>query len=81
MQARPELDDAVHHLAVAAPDRIDVDVSAVAYVGAVLPNFLAQVRKAMPAECVLTVSRPSPSTLFILRLTGMAKIARIEEAA
>ena len=81
MEARPELDDVVHHLTVAAPDRIDVDVSAVSYAGAVLPNFLVQVRQAVRAGSVLSVSRPSHETHFVLRVTDMAEIASIEEAA
>ncbi|SCL34230.1 anti-anti-sigma factor [Micromonospora nigra] len=80
MDARPQLDDAVHRLTVAAPDRVDIDVDALTYVGSDLPNFLVQVREAIPAGSVLTVSRPSPWTHRILRLTNMARIARIDDA-
>lgn len=80
MEARPQLDDAVHRLTVAAPDRIDIDVEALTYAGSVLPNFLVQLRRAIPAGSVLTVSRPSPWTHRILRVTNMAQIARIDDA-
>lgn len=79
IDARPRLDDAVRFLAVAAPQRIDVDVSGVTYVGSVLPNFLAQVRRAIPGGTVLTVSHPSPWIHFILRATDMATIASIDD--
>lgn len=79
IDARPELDDAILRLTVAAPERVDVDVAAVTYVGAVLPNFLVQIRGAIPATSVLTVSRPSHWTHFILRVTDMAEIASIDD--
>lgn len=80
MDTRPQLDDAVHRLAAAAPDRVDIDVYALTYAGSDLPNFLVQVRKAIPAGSVLTVSRPSPWTHRILRVTNMAEIAGIGDA-
>jgi anti-anti-sigma regulatory factor len=78
MDARPEVDDAVNRLTATA--RVDVDVAALTYVGSVLPNFLVQIRNAVPAGSVLTVSRPSPWTHFILRVTDMAQIAGIDDA-
>lgn len=80
MDARPELNDAVHRLTLAAPGLVDIDVDALTYVGSDLPNFLVQVRQGIPAGSVLTVSRPSPCTHRILSLTNMAQIARIDDA-
>ena len=59
---------------------LTVDVAAVAYVGAVLPNFLARVRQAVPATSLLTVSRPSLMTRFVLAVTDMTQIAKIDGA-
>jgi anti-anti-sigma regulatory factor len=78
--AWPELTDALHRLTEAAPGTIDLDVAAVRYVGSVLPNFLVQIRQTVPAASVITVSRPTFWTHFVLRATGIADIARIDEA-
>jgi anti-anti-sigma factor len=79
--ARPDLDEVVRQLTLAVPDRIDVDMSEVTFVGAVLPNFLVQIRQAMPARSVLTVSQPSPFALFVLHLSDLADIADIADVA
>jgi anti-anti-sigma regulatory factor len=79
IDAGPELGDALRRLAVAAADSVEVDVAAVRYVGSVLPNFLAQIHHAVPATSVITVSRPTLWAQFILRVTDMAEIAKIDE--
>jgi hypothetical protein len=78
-EPRPELDDAVDCLTVAAPERVDVDVAAVTRAGALLPTFLTRLRKAIPARSMLTVSRPSPWASLVLRATDRAEIARIDD--
>jgi anti-anti-sigma factor len=81
IDAWPELDDAIHRLADAAPDTVTIDVAAVTYVGSVLANFLTRVRQAVPATSALTVSRPKRWTRFVLDVTEMAHIAKIDDAA
>jgi anti-anti-sigma regulatory factor len=80
IDACPELDDAIHRLTAAAPDTATIDVAAVTYAGSVLANFLARVRQAVPATSVLTVSRPTHWTRFILHVTDVAQIAKIDGA-
>ena len=76
----PELDDAIHRLTDAAPDTVTIDVAAVTYVDSVLANFLARVHQAVPATSALTLSRPTHWTRFILHVTDMAQIAKIDDA-
>jgi anti-anti-sigma regulatory factor len=78
--AWPELDDAIHRLADAAPDTVTIDVAAVTYVGSVLPNFLARVRQTVPTTSAITVSRPTQLTRYLLHVTDMAQIAKIDDA-
>ena len=80
IDAWPELDDAIHRLADAAPDTVTIDVAAVTYAGSVLANFLVRVRQAVPATSTLTVSRPTPWTRFVLHVTEVAQIAKIDDA-
>ena len=79
IDAWPELNDATHRLADAAPDTVTIDVAAVTYAGSVLANFLTRVRQAVPATSALTVSCPTHWTRFILHVTDMAQIAKIDD--
>jgi len=72
--AREQLDGAVQQLADARPGMVIVDVAAVTFVGSDLPNFLLNIRQSLPAETVLVVSQPSPSTAWVLHLTEMTKV-------
>ena len=80
IDAWPDLTEAIRQLTAARPGTIIVDVAAVRYVGAVLPNFLARVCQADPAMSLLTVSHPSPMARFILAVTDMAQLAEIDAA-
>ena len=80
IDAWPELDDAIHRLADAAPDTVIIDVAAVTFVGSVLANFLVRVRQAVPATSALAVSRPTHWTRFILHVADMTHIAKIDDA-
>ena len=80
LDAWPELVDAIHRLTDAAPDTVTIDVAAVTYLDSVLPNFLVRVRQAVPSTSVITVSRPTHWTRFILHVTDMAQIAKIDPA-
>lgn len=77
--ACPDLTDAVHELAATSPALVAVDLAAVGHVGAVLPNFLVQVRQALPGMFALTVSQPSIMAAFVLAVTDMAQIAKIDD--
>jgi hypothetical protein len=74
------LADAIHQLAATPVGTVTVDVAAVRFVGAVFPNFLAQVRQVVPAMSLLTVSRPSLMARFVLTVTDMAQSAKIDDA-
>lgn len=80
MEAWPELTDAIHRLAAAPPDVIVVDLAAVTFVGSILPNFLARLRQAVPATTEVTVSHPTRSARFILRVTDAAQFAKTADA-
>lgn len=80
IDAWPDLTDAIGQLIAMPAGALTVDVEAVQHVGAVLPNFLARVRQAVPAASSLTVSRPSPMARFVLAVTDMTQIAKIEDA-
>lgn len=75
-----ELTDAIHRLAAAPPDVIVVDLAAVTFVGSILPNFLARLRQAVPATTEVTVSHPTRSARFILRVTDAAQFAKTADA-
>ena len=79
-EAWPELTDVIQRLAAAPPDIIVVDLAAVTFVGSVLPNFLARLRQVVPATTELTVSRPTRSARFILRVTDAAQFAKTADA-
>ena len=80
IDVRPDLDEVLERLSVAAPGRVDVDLAAVTYAGSVLPNFLVRVRAVLPVASTITVSDPTPWTSFVLRITDMAEIVKISEA-
>lgn len=80
IDAWPELTDAIHQLTATPAGSVTVDLAAVRHVGSVLPNFLVQVRQAIPAISQLTVSHPSPMACFVLAVTEMAQIAEIDDA-
>jgi anti-anti-sigma regulatory factor len=79
IDAWPDLYDAIDWLADAAPDTVTIDVAALTFVGSTLPNFLVRVRQAVPTASALTVSRPTHWTRFILHITDMARIAKIDD--
>ena len=56
-----------------------VDVEALGFAGAALPNFLIQIHHAVPSISELTVSRPSLMARCVLAATDMAEIAKIDE--
>jgi ABC-type transporter Mla MlaB component len=80
IDAWPDLTDAIGQLIAMPAGTLTVDVAAVQHVGAVLPNFLARVRQAIPAPSSLTVSHPSPMARFVLAVTEMTQIAKIDDA-
>jgi ABC-type transporter Mla MlaB component len=80
IDAWPDLTDAIGHLIAMPTSTLTVDVAAVQHVGAVLPNFLARLSQAVPATSMLTVSRPSLMARFVLAVTDMAQIAKIDDA-
>jgi hypothetical protein len=78
MLALPRLADVIQRLSVAAPENVTVDTAAVRFAGSVLPNFLVRVRQVLPETAALTVLRPSRMARFVLRVTDMAQIARVD---
>jgi anti-anti-sigma regulatory factor len=80
IDAWPELTEAIQQLTATPAGTVTVDVAAVRHVGSVLPNFLVQVRQAIPATSLLTVSHPSLMARFVLAVTDMAQIAKIDDA-
>jgi anti-anti-sigma factor len=80
LAARPVLAAAVDRLADAAPETTVVDLAAVVFGGAVLANFLASVRAAIPAGSQLVLARPKPLTHKVLQLTGMDQIGVIRDS-
>jgi anti-anti-sigma regulatory factor len=80
IDAWPDLTDAIHQLTATPAGTVTVDVAAVRFVGAVLPNFLVQVRQAVPTTSLLTVSHPSLMARFVLAVTEMAQFAKIDDA-
>jgi hypothetical protein len=80
IDAWPDLTDAIRQLTATPAGTVTVDVAAVRHVGAVLPNFLAHIRQAVPATSLLTVSRPSLMARLVLAVTDMAQIAKIDDA-
>jgi anti-anti-sigma factor len=81
LEESPLLTALVDLLADVAPQTTVVDVAAVTYAGSVLASFLARVRTAIPAGSLLVVSRPTPMTHRVLKLTNMERIATIRDEA
>ena len=74
LAARAQLDHAVRQLTRTRPATVVVDLAAVTFVGADLPNLLLKLRHGLPPGTVLVVTRPSPRTAWVLQLTGMTDV-------
>jgi anti-anti-sigma factor len=73
------LSDAADRLATAAPVSVVVDLGAVTFAGATLPNFVARMHDIVPSSAALVMCRSTPMVRRVLELTGMAEIATLRE--
>jgi anti-anti-sigma factor len=74
-----QLSDAADRLAKTAPASVYVDLGAVTFAGATLPNFLARVHDIVPNRAALVMCRSRPLVRRVLVLTGMSEIATLRE--
>lgn len=77
LPARPLLADAVDQVAEAAPHVAVVDLAQTTYAGAVLLNFLAGVRDALPPDATLLICRATPFTDRVLHLMDVGRIGTV----
>jgi len=73
------LADAADRVETAAPASVFVDLGAVTFAGATLPNFLARMHDIVPNSAALVMCRSTPLTRRVLEATGMAAIATLRE--
>jgi anti-anti-sigma regulatory factor len=71
------LSDAADRLATVAPASVFVDLGAVTFAGATLPNFVARMHGIVPDSAALVMCRSTPMTRWVLEATGMTEIATI----
>lgn len=73
------LSETVDWLVAVAPASVLVDLAELAFACAALPNFVVQVRHALPDDTEIILWRPRPATDWVLRVTDMAAIATIRD--
>ena len=77
--ASERLCSAADWLAAVAPASVLIDLGAVTFAGAALPNFVARAYGALPDGSALALCRARPMTRRVLELTGMERIATLRE--
>lgn len=80
LAATAALDHAAEQLRIAAYRTVLVDAAAVTFACSTLINFLAQVRKAMPQDAELVISRAPAPTRRLLALTGLDSVIVMDDA-
>jgi anti-anti-sigma factor len=74
-----QLSAAADRLATVAPASVIVDLGAVTFAGAALPNFVARMHDIVPNSAALVMCRSRPMIRRVLELTGMTEIATLRE--
>jgi anti-anti-sigma factor len=76
------LSKAIDWLTALTPGSVLVDLTELTFACSTLANFVAQVRRSMPAGAELILWHARPTAGWVLRVTGMAAIATfIDEPA
>lgn len=77
--ATERLSYAADRLATVAPAGVVVDLEAVTFAGATLPNFVARIYRLVPDGTSVVLCRPRPMTRWVLEATGMNQIATLRD--
>lgn len=81
MAASALLSTTVEWLTTLAPSSVLVDLADVTFASAMLPNFLVQMRRAVPDGAEIVLWRPRPATGWVLRVTDMRTLATVRDHA
>lgn len=81
LTTRPLLGEALDRAAEAAPGAVYVDLAAVTFAGAALPNFLFELRQMLPRRSTIVLCRPAPPVQWVLRAADVSQIATIRHDA
>lgn len=79
MAALASLSETVDWLTALAPVYVRVDLAALTFACSTLPNFVVQVRRAVPDDAELILWRAGPTTSWVLQVTDMAAIATLRD--
>jgi anti-anti-sigma factor len=79
MEASTVLAKTVDWLTELAPVSVLVDLAALTFACASLPNFVVRVHQILPDGAEIILWRPRPATEWVLRVTDMAAIATIQD--
>lgn len=79
MAAFATLSETVNWLIAQAPVYVRMDLAALTFACSTLPNFVVQIRHAVPDIAELVLWRAGPAASWVLQVTDMAAIATLHD--